>query len=317
MHLTSRWIPGRGDTSTATITDVAGREDTGKWDALAAIWGSLSPPASPSSMDVTAYRSAVRLAFSRVEQRTAVLMGSTPVLRALLSEESDRYLVIDHSAEMYAQSTSILGRVPANEDFIQQDWTEDWQMDGRVAAAIGDKVLDNIDFANWPSLIGQLASSLEPQGVIAVRVADAGATRPSTMARTWQFWLDSARAQSCTYSEACSGIWESSLSASTTTLPGVQSTDDAEAELDTIDIEDAPDSRQLHLQLRAMFEASRGSRWTAYRIGHAVRAFEDGDFCLACSYFASDYTEGHRQPVLSFVKNSETIGTYLVSGGSA
>lgn len=132
------------------------KESQLKWRILARTWKHTGPPAAPSSDDVKNYVSNIPKVSTRV-----LVLGCTPALRNALLAERYNVVSVDITREMIHMTTKLVSK--KGSDFpVQGDWLQLPLCDKSVDAAIGDKVLGNVDPGNWEYLFSEIKRILHP-----------------------------------------------------------------------------------------------------------------------------------------------------------
>lgn len=274
-----------------------------KWDALAETWHDSGPPASPSHQDIRIYAKFLRQAVKSTDGQNIMLLGCTPHIRVLLNRMKLFTTCVDISEKMLSNTTATLPRTITREKQVCQDWLEMDFEGSQFSAIVGDKILDNVPYTEWPKLKERILRHLVPKGFFITRVA------PQDISLIGQSfkellgkWALLYESQHVPIREITSGLWEQALGASTLSVPGRQSISVFAEEIKALEIrkdELKASEAAILMELRGLFAKSFQYEWTAYTLGGIVDAFAE-ELVLIALERASDYPVAKRQPILMF-----------------
>lgn len=274
-----------------------------KWDELADGWQETGPPSSPSRQDIASYRRFLLLAIKNVKNPKVMVLGCTPKLRSMIRKLGVALTCVDVSRRMLAVTSRNAPVSGMDEELVQQNWLTMNLGQSQFAAILGDKILDNVPYREWPRLNKRIVWHLRPAGSFITRVAPCDRSLISRsfeeLFREWALRYGTGGV-SCT--DAASGLWEQALGASTRAVPGPQSISVFAEEIAAL--ERNPRNRsaehgRLLVEFRRLFGRGLDFEWTAYTLGNVIDAL-DGDMALVRIARSEDYLVGPRQPVLQF-----------------
>lgn len=176
-----------------------------------------------------------------------------------------------------------------------------------LAAALGDKVLDNVHPSCWALLRKSLRENLDSHGAFITRVAPQDLTLPGLSFRfLLRKWATAQEDGTCDERAAAAGLWEQALGASAdlADLPGLQTISRFSAEINDLR---APTSalkqseRNLLNRFLDLFSDSLDESWSSYTLGSVIDALSE-DFHLSAIRRSADYSAASRQPMLLFTR---------------
>lgn len=276
-----------------------------KWERMASSWEAAEPPAIPSLGDITIFKRQLGTAFQNTRARSALSLGATWRLRAIFTdlEFSDVSLFcVDWSSKMFDMNSKILGTPPSSEVYIQASWTQ-FELGQKVSAMIGDKVLDNLPFTEWPAFFDCAARHLLPNGLLILHCApitDADGAGPKEYLAKWATLL---RDKDVSANDAASGFWEDLLTSSAAIGPKedqILMIGKHDSKLKSLVPADGAESEILSIFYKT-FGMSTNDMWCAYRI-EDIEQTAAPEFQLVNSENASDYKAAAHQPIISLRK---------------
>ncbi|HEX5923668.1 MAG TPA: class I SAM-dependent methyltransferase [Baekduia sp.] len=280
---------------------------TEKWRQLARTWNEAPAPASPSDDDLERF---VALAERYVRADGAIaLMGCTPSLRRALSRSrrlsGARLYCVDFSADMWAATTALVEEPHPGERFVQRAWQElASALPEPVDVVLGDKTLDNVEFARWPETFAAVHEALRPGGHLIVHVGLVVRDPvPLDVGAVVGRWAARVRAGEVVTDTAAAGAWEDLLTGS---IRGEDVADPYKLtiagfgdELRAIAERADPGSAEARVlaRLRELFGSSLQDSWTAFTLEELLRAAGER-FLPRAAYWSTDYDVAPLQPIV-------------------
>ena len=275
-----------------------------KWERMADDWKKAEAPAIPSVGDVEIFRECLRRALDESDNRAVIILGATWRLREIFLDRQFEGLAlycVDWSKKMYEVNTQILGKIPKNETYVQESWSR-YRIENRVGAIIGDKIIDNLPFREWPTFFECSAKHLSPNGRLILHCApiidtpNAGATPIDYLKK----WAVSRVHDNLSVEEAASGFWEDLLTSSA-------AIGDVEArvlcigkykdQLDLLEPKD-PEEAAILSCFYKIFGPAIGDAWCAYSM-RDIEAQASNSFDLSEIHYAADYQAAKEQPIVA------------------
>jgi hypothetical protein len=275
-----------------------------KWERMAPDWANAEAPAIPSKGDVAIFTRQVSTAFGATGGRAAIILGATWRLRQIfldnLFEDAPIYCV-DWSEKMYQINTTLLGRTPKLETFVNASWTQ-YQLEKKVPVILGDKILDNLPFNEWPTFFDRAAEHLVSGGRLVLHCApivdiDTPPRDPNDYLAKWAAFRNR---NEVTVEDAASGFWEDLLTSSAS----LGSPDDKiltiskhESELKSLCPND-PFSTEILAVFYKIFGPSIADTWCAYS-QRDIEIQSSERFHIVDVEHADDYKAAAQQPIIS------------------
>lgn len=277
-----------------------------KWERLAGDWARAEAPAIPSVGDVAIFRSELAAALEQNGLRRVIVLGATWRLREIFqsAEFSDvAVYCIDWSPILYDANTQILKKPSSLETFLQTSWTR-YDLGMQVGAIIGDKILDNLPFAEWPAFFERAATHLPLKGRLILHCAPVPDGGSILSARGYlQKWAGIVRGSGISVDDAASGLWEDLLTSSAK----VGNIEDRvlcigkhRAEVDALVGTDAVE-QEILTSFFKIFGPSVDDVWCAYSLQDLAQHCL-GKFSLLVAGKATDYKAAADQPIVSFLR---------------
>jgi hypothetical protein len=273
-----------------------------KWEKMASGWSAAQPPAIPSDGDIAIFANRISQAFSKTRNYKAAVLGATWRLRDLflVNFESVPVFCIDWSRKMYDANTRILGRVPPLETFIAASWTG-YELGTPVGVILGDKILDNLPFAEWPAFFDCAARHLSAKGSLVLHCAPTLRTDETffTAQDYLKKWATALREGKCRPEIAASGFWEDLLTSSGSFGDKEQRTlcIAKHGPVNSLFCKDGYEEKVLEL-FTEIFGASVGDVWCDYTI-EDISTQAAGHFEVISTSNATDYDAAAAQPIIT------------------
>ncbi|MDO8728823.1 MAG: class I SAM-dependent methyltransferase [bacterium] len=143
------------------------------WDNNGYTWNIRVSPVNPSEDDLNIYK---KYLIDGKKNKKVLLLGSTPLLRSLLSEVGFKnYVVADFSFAVIETSLRALNKLginlsTENEIWLKSDWLDMPLELESFDCIVGDMVFTQIEPHKQPLFVEKLASLLKPKGYFIGRV---------------------------------------------------------------------------------------------------------------------------------------------------
>jgi hypothetical protein len=234
-----------------------------------------------------------------------MVLGCTPKLRKMIGQQGVALTCVDISQRMLTVTSNICLK-GVNEELVHENWLKMNLGQRQFAAILGDKILDNVPYVEWPRLKKRIVWHLHSQGSFITRVAPFDRSLGGQLfSQLFRKWARRYRNGEVSCRDAASGLWEQALGASTRTIPGPQTINVFAKEIAALESDQRDSSlEQRHLldEFRRLFGRGSAFEWTAYSLGDVIDALDD-DLALVRLARSRDYLAGRRQPVLQFLAN--------------
>jgi len=139
------------------------------WKQIADMWNDyFTSPSRISSDEASKYDEWLRCLNKRNGNPRALVLGATPEIRDILSARGYRTTIIDINPEMVKAMDSLL-KGKSNEKVVIANWLENALPSSSFDVVVGDAVLPNITWKEWPKLLSEVKRLLRPGGTFVTR----------------------------------------------------------------------------------------------------------------------------------------------------
>ncbi len=153
-------------------------KDTSKpWSKIAEKWLTyFKPPSRPSIQEVKTYHKWLKSYAPK--SKKALVLGATPELLDILSEEHIESDLIDINKEMVQAMTAITKDPAAKRGVTIGNWLEMPFKDNTYDLVLGDAVVPNVPYESRHQFIREIKRILKPDGLFLNRAFNAPAKKP-------------------------------------------------------------------------------------------------------------------------------------------